>query len=61
LQIREVNGVVNGTLCILDRHGRAFTEQDGRFAQAFAHPAALARENARVSLRAEVADRRRFM
>ena len=44
-----LNGIVNGTLCILDREGRKFTEQEGRFAQAFAHQAALAFENARLN------------
>lgn len=48
-----LNGAVSGSLCILDREGRAFTEQEARFAQAFAHQAALALENARLN---EVAD-----
>jgi signal transduction histidine kinase len=50
-----LNGAVHGTLCILDREGRAFTEQDGHFAQAFAHQAALALENARLNEMAEAA------
>ena len=50
-----LNAAVNGTLCILDREGRAFTEQDGQFAQAFAHQAALALENARLNEIAETA------
>jgi signal transduction histidine kinase/ActR/RegA family two-component response regulator len=50
-----LKGSINGTLCILDREGRAFTEQDGHFAQAFAHQAALALENARLNEMAETA------
>jgi len=50
-----LKGAVNGTLCILDREGRLFTEQDGHFAQAFAHQASLALENARLNEMAEAA------
>jgi len=37
-----LRGAVTGTLCILDREGRVFTADEARFAQAFAHQAALA-------------------
>jgi signal transduction histidine kinase len=42
-----------GTLCLLDRHGRLFTEDEAWFAQAVAHQAALALENARLYEEAE--------
>jgi signal transduction histidine kinase len=37
-----------GTLCFLDRPGRVFTDDEAWFAQAVAHQAALALENARL-------------
>jgi signal transduction histidine kinase len=42
-----------GTLCLLDRPGRLFTQDEAWFAQAVAHQAALALENARLYEEAE--------
>lgn len=42
-----------GTLCMLDRAGRLFTEDEAWFAQAVAHQSALALENARLYEEAE--------
>ena len=42
-----------GTLCLLDREGRVFTDDEAWFLQAVAHQAALALENARLHEEAE--------
>jgi len=42
-----------GTLCMLDRPGRRFTDDEAWFAQAVAHQSALALENARLYEEAE--------
>jgi len=42
-----------GTLCLLDRKGRLFTDDEAWFLQAVAHQAALALENARLYEEAE--------
>lgn len=44
---------VMGTLCLLDRKGRVFTDDEAWFLQAVAHQAALALENARLYEEAE--------
>jgi GAF domain-containing protein len=44
---------VIGTLCLLDRKGRLFTDDEAWFLQAVAHQAALALENARLYEEAE--------
>ena len=51
-----LHGQVIGTLCLLDRKGRVFTDDEAWLLQAVAHQAALALENARLY---EEADRLR--